>query len=184
MAYREFQAELFSGLKQSPFKLKDTVLQNSDTTVSWLWLTTAKDQGKNLPTLNALAREEHYEAICAKVAETALKNKKLSNVILRIHVELKAITVDDGGEENGDVPDEGLYGRSVPAGTISWPDCRLPPIVKKKAWPVFQSHIYPFVMKNYGTTCCAVCTKPIVGVGSLQSPHLMEKHVFHLMLTM
>ena len=134
MAYKEFEAELFSGLKQSPFRLKDTVLQNSDTTVNWLWLTTVKDQCKTLPTLNALAREEHYEALCAKVVETALKNKKLSNVILRIHVELKTITVD-GGEENGDVPDEGLYGRSVPAGTISWPDCRPPPLVNVKIWP-------------------------------------------------
>jgi len=149
MACREFQAELFSGLKQSPFKQKDTVLQNSDITVSWLWLIMAKDQGKNLTTLNALAREEHYEAICAKVAETALKNKKLSNVILHIHVELKAITVDDVGEENGDESNEGLYGRLVPVGTISWPDCRPPPLVSVNTWLVFQSQVYPFVIKNY-----------------------------------
>ena len=109
----------------------------------------AKDQGKNLPTLNALAREEYYEAICAKVAETALKNKKLSNVILHIHVELKAITVDDVGEENGDESNEGLYGRLVPVGTISWPDCRPPPLVSVNTWLVFQSQVYPFVIKNY-----------------------------------
>lgn len=88
--------ELYSRLTESPFKLKTDFIQSSDATVSWIWLSSARDQSKILPTLNALARKEHYESIRFMVSGTAIKNKKLINQVLRIHVELNTKQVDDG----------------------------------------------------------------------------------------
>jgi hypothetical protein len=129
VTYEEFLAELYSGLKDKPFRLKDSFIQNADATVGWLWLTTAKDQSKSLPTLNALAREDHYDAIRAKVAETAgTRNKKLANVILRIHIDLKEQVEDNAAVDNGDENEGPGYGRPV-AAIISSLDCSPPPLV-------------------------------------------------------
>lgn len=113
--YKKFLEELFSGLKEPPFRLKEAFLQNADATITWLWLTTRKDQCKSLPTLNALSREEHYEAIRDNVMETTAKSKKLSNVILRIHIELKERIGDNDDESNGteSFSEEAPYARPV-----------------------------------------------------------------------
>lgn len=156
MSYEEFLTELYSGLKDYPFRLKDSFIQNADATVSWLWLTSAKDQSKNIPTLNALSREDHYDAIRARVRETAVKNKKLSNVVLRIHVELKEQIEDNGGGLGGglgcELDDEGMtFGRTVVA-INSCLDCRAPPVVNVRGLPALQRQLLQSLTRHYART--------------------------------
>jgi hypothetical protein len=148
VSYAEFLAELFSGLKESPFRLKDSFIQNADATVSWLWLTSSKDQSKTIPPLNALSRLDHYEALRTKVSETAVKNKKLANHVLRIHVELKEQVENDGGELSDDME---IYGRPV-APINSRLDCRPPPLGNVRTLPVFQKRLLRSPTRSYVRT--------------------------------
>jgi len=148
MSYAEFLAELYSGLKESPFRLKDSFIQKADATVSWLWLTSSKDQSKTIPPLNALSRLDHYEALRTKVSETVAKNKKLANHVLRIHVELKEQVDDDGGELSDEMA---IYGRLV-APINSRLNCRPPPFINVRTLQAFQRQRLRLPTRSYMDT--------------------------------
>jgi hypothetical protein len=107
--YQTFIDSLLAGLTTSPFRLQREYVDANEATIDWLWLTSAKDQGKKLPTLNALVREEHYESIGRQIRESMVRNKKLSNQILRIHVSF----TDGANHEDVNRGGGGSTGRAV-----------------------------------------------------------------------
>ena len=92
--------EVYDSLSDAPFKIRKEDIIPENIQIDWLWLSSAKEQGKSntLPPPNSLAHEDHFDIMCSTISDSINSKGKLSNVTLRIQVRLTIKPTGDNGD--------------------------------------------------------------------------------------
>jgi hypothetical protein len=93
--FEEFLNAIYSLLAKKTKQTKE-VIANSSIIFQWLWMSVAMSQRKTLPRFKALDNEEHYQAIQQDIRGTARKNPRFDNMVLRIQVDIKVNSENEG----------------------------------------------------------------------------------------
>jgi hypothetical protein len=124
-SYEEF-TEILQDIACMKGKISPDDYEDFETNISWIWISVAKSQAKNLPRFNGLENRDNFAQIQSDIETHFRAKKHLNNMVLRIKIELSKGSFDP-------IEERSRGGR--PVSTSATPsNCRPLP---SPSWPPF-----------------------------------------------